>query len=411
MNSHRDWVIQVRLPRRARRGLWCWSGLAPLLFAFALIASEARSQEVRVITREAQLGGVQLIEISDRSITIRTERGGLETIPMEECVGIINSSAALQARGSSAYAPLGLLVLADGQQLPGSPILGATAGSDVLYWRHRWLDRVAVPLDRAAWAAFRVTAQPPDAGEADVIVLINGDRAEGFITALRDPVEIEQDGRTTTIALDRISAIRLITPPAAPAPGAKRLWFDEGTVLDVPSISMGDDGNVHFVSPLGETSKGDFPMPLSRVVGILFDISAMVPLGSITAHDVEGPVTRYEVPAPEVDSAERALGLRDVTLRGPLTARYALPSRASRFMGTARLGEGLPDWPDCELVIAVDGRELFRERLSNDRRRLEFDVAIEGAELSIEVTEGAFGPIGDRVILEGAMIIVDSHTD
>lgn len=408
MNSHDHRIIQVEGQRRGRYGA-CRAILPVTLLVLtcALFPSVAQGQEVRIITRDARFMAAELVEITDLAITVRTERGGVETIAIEDCIGLLNPASAVQPRGSGAYSPQGILVLADGQRLPGSPTLGPGAASDVLSWRHRWFGNIGVPLDRIAWTAFRIGAEPPDSGEADVILLTNGDRAEGFITALRDPVEIEWNGRVSTIALDRISAIRLITPPASPAAESRRVWFEDGTVLDVSAVSTDGDGNIHFVQPLGDPSEGNLGMSFGRVAGILFDIASLIPFATLQAHDVEGPVTRYVVPLPEIATAERALGLRDVILRGPLTARYALPAGAQQLMGSARLLDKAQDWPDCELVIAVDGRELFRERLGSERRRLDFDVPVEGSELSIEVTEGGLGPIGDHVVLEGTMVLVD----
>jgi hypothetical protein len=359
------------------------------------------------MTRELEIEAEELIALTAESLTVRTTRGSLETISRSDCLGFLNLAAMSQPRATSVYAPLGVLVLTDGQRLPGSPMVGPGDTEGALQWRHRLLSRVQVPLDMIAWAGFRTTVPPPQGGEADAVFLTNGDRVEGFITEVDDPLLIEQDGGRTRIELDRIESIRLVAPPAKPLQGATRVWFDDGSVIDVLSLTLHDDGMFHFLPRLTESAEGDIAMQPTRVLAVLFDIDAVAPLASCPVMDVEGPVTRYLVPEPEVSEAELALGLRDVTLRGPLVVRYALPAGASRFIGEAELAGDADEWSDCELVISTGDREVRRERLSRDRPRIRFDISIEGGELALEVTEGANGPIGDHIVIRSGMIVLD----
>ena len=65
------------------------------------------------------------------------------------------------------------------------------AGESVLVWTHQRLGRVDVPVDMVAAIVFAPDEPQPEPGRADVVVLRNGDRVEGLITRLGDPLSIE----------------------------------------------------------------------------------------------------------------------------------------------------------------------------------------------------------------------------
>ncbi|MHC4709039.1 MAG: hypothetical protein ACYTA3_01070, partial [Planctomycetota bacterium] len=94
-----------------------------------------------------------------------------------------------------------------------------------------------VPLDRIESVTFVGSASVPAPGDADTLQLANGDRLEGFVTALGDPITVEvlngggSDLKTIELPLDRVVSVRMVTP--AQEPSGRRLWLVDGTVVDV----------------------------------------------------------------------------------------------------------------------------------------------------------------------------------
>ncbi len=116
---------------------------------------------------------------------------------------------------------------------------------------------------------------------------------------------------------------------------------------------------------------------------------------------------RYVVPRPEVREGRAALGLFEVEFRGPLAAHYVLPSGATYFGAEARLPEPARPWGDCVLIIRDDGREVFSGRLNAETPTAAIGVRLTGSMLTVEVTEGAGGPIQDHVVLVRSMILME----
>jgi hypothetical protein len=214
------------------------------------------------------------------------------------------------------------------------------------------------------------------------------------------------------IPLERVTAITMIAPRQIGT--GRRVWFSEGTVLDVQSIAVGDDGYVRmaggpFMGRLDARDRGADAEPprigVSEVSAMLFDREALVPLASIQPTRVEGPATRYMLPRPALLEADAALGLSTMELSGPVIARYALPAGCQRFVAEAELPQDMRTWGDCELIVRSDDEEIFRAKLNANSPRASINAAIRGRELTIELAAGDHGPIQDLVRLHRAMLL------
>jgi hypothetical protein len=64
-------------------------------------------------------------------------------------------------------------------------------------------------------------------------------------------------------------------------------------------------------------------------------------------------------------------------------------------------------WGDCELVIRDGDRVVFTSRLNAGHPRADIGVALAGPVLTVEITEGAAGPIQDHVVLTRALLLLD----
>jgi hypothetical protein len=331
-----------------------------------------------------------------------------------------------------------MLVLATGERLPGEAVVGAQAAADTLAWSHPWLGRIDVPFKLIESVLLRPGAVAPPAGKGDVVLLANGDRQEGFVTAIGDPVTIEVSGggagagggatsQSLNIPLDRVTAITMIAPKQAGK--GRRVWFGEGTVLDVQSIAVGDDGYVRLGggSLIGaggvvgdaagagdDDDAGPQPprIPLAEVAGVLFDREAMIPLASIAPSRVEGPATRYVLPRPNTSDPDAALGLSAIEFSGPIVARYAVPAGCQRFIAEVELPRAARAWGDCDLIVRSDDEEVFRAHLSSATPTASINVPLParggGRELTIELAAGAHGPIQDLVRLHRPMLLKDA---
>lgn len=378
------------------------AGLLAVTVALAPLAAEAPPEPVDflLVSRTLEVSTVPLLALNDAAV-IQRERS---PVKISDCIALINPSPVAGTSKSK-----GMLALADGQRFPGEPAEPSAAKNDseVFTWNHPWLGRMEVPIKLIQSVTLASGAQPPAPGASDSVVLNNGDRYDGFVTALGNAVsiEIDQGGNRTSIdiPLDRVASVSLITPKQQSK--GKRIWFGEGTVLDVQSITVGDDGVVRLggvtLAPGTQVTR----MGLNEIAAILFDGKSMLPLATIAPSRIEGPATRYIVPKPRVMDTSAPLDLSRIELRGPVVARYALPAGVVRLAAEAVLPEGRRDWGDCEVVIRSDDSELFRTRINGASPKASINVPLGGRELTIEVTQGAHGPIQDTVVLTRAMLL------
>ena len=373
------------------------AALAPIAPQRVAVAAPDRFLLLR---RDHRLETIQLVGIRDQTLVYGDQDQGFASVLLSSCLALFRAEAA--PAGLSG----GLLRLADGQRFPGQAFSGASGADGVLVWdQSSWLGRMEVPLQRIESVAFTQGASIPRMGDGDRLLLANGDRLEGLVTALGDPIllEVAEDGRRTIqIPLDRAASVRMVTPRQTPS--GRRLWLIDGTIIDVSAVEVDDDvlrpGGLPFVSQ--QPTK---PLSISSLVAVLFDTEGLVPFAALDPVSLKGPPTRYVVPRPEPLDALAPLGLARVLLKGPISIRYELPSAPSYLMAEARLPPEARTWGDCELLIRDEGRVVFRARLNGDNPVVSIGVTIHGTQLEIEIAEGANGPIYDHVVLHRAMVI------
>lgn len=362
----------------------------------------ARPDEFLLVRRNAPVQAVRITEINDQYVEHLPVDGDWQRIRLDDCIAVLNPRVSPQPRGK------GMLALADGQRLPGEAVASAKDHGDSLAWSHPWLGRVDVPLRLIRSVRLAEHIEAPAPGQEDVVLLVNGDRQEGLVLSLGDPIELEiaRDGRRQTIhiPLNVVAAATLIAPPLAPS--GRRIWFDEGTVMDVQSLAVGPDKYVRLMGPSLTSGTQPTQVVLNQVAAILFNPGAMVSLASLAPTRVEAPATRYVVPRPLALEPGAPLALSPLEFRGPITVRYSLPAEAQRFSAEAELPRESREWGDFELVVRTNDDELFRTRLNREHPAASINVHITGRELTIELTSGAYGPIQDHLVLHRAMLLM-----
>ena len=87
--------------------------------------------------------------------------------------------------------------------------------------------------------------------------------------------------------------------------------------------------------------------------------------------------------------------------------RYLLPPQAKRLAAEALVPLEARAWADFEFIIRCDDQEVFRQRMNADTPNAAINVPLRGSELTIELTEGAHGPIQDRLRLNLPLLLLD----
>jgi hypothetical protein len=126
----------------------------------------------------------------------------------------------------------------------------------------------------------------------------------------------------------------------------------------------------------------------------------MIPLGDLPFKVVSGG-TVFGVDYPPVPRGD------GIALHAPIAVRFDLPERVHRFAATASLDHDSLDWADMILIIS-DGRgELFKQRLNAQTPEVRINAEPRDRTLTVELDEGAQGPIRDRLGLQRAEVLID----
>lgn len=378
--------------------------------AFALAAG---ADEFLLISSDLDIRSVRLLALDAQGLHVLSEGSSRpESLTYEDSLALLSPVSRLRASTSA------VVHLIDGQRFTGQPAINVAGNSDVLEWDHPLVGAVRLPLDEIESVIFRrgfgLPPLPPGAAarEADALLLTNGDVLTGFILSLSDPVSIEMEtegapAREVRIPLARVASAAMVSSArAARLHTGGRVWLFDGSIIDAHRIVVADDGLVRFEVNRRASASSSARVAVSDVAGILFDSSRLAALASLPPPLVEGPETRYTIPAPTATEPMAVLGLSPIEFHGPLLARYTLPEGASRFAATALLPASSRQWGDYELVIRNDGREVWRERLTGSRPEYEINIPLTGRELTIELTEGAHGPVQDHLLLRRARVLV-----
>jgi hypothetical protein len=362
----------------------------------------ADTGEFLLVRRTMQVQSIRLTAIDEQFLIHLPKDRPWERVPIEECIALLNIQAAPATRTT------GVLTLIDGQRLPGEAVMTAKSQGDTMAWSHPWLGRIDVPVKQIDSIVLVPDAQPPPPGQGDVVLLVNGDRQDGLITAMGNPLSLEGTGpakdQSVQIPLNLVAAITMVASKHA-GPSGRRVWFANGTVIDVQSIAIGDDGLVRMTGSWLAAGTQSTRVGLGEIAAILFDPKAMLPLARLTPSRVEGPSTRFVLPRPMLLDEEAALNLSRIEYRGPLIARYALPPGYQRFVAEAELPRESRDWGDFEIIVRSDDQEVFRTRVNAANPSVSINAPIIGRELTLELAEGAHGPIQDHLILTRAMLL------
>lgn len=383
-----------------------------------------------LVDLKLQEHAVQLVAIDARTLTYTDAAGLLRTESMDEFLFFRPTDD-----GSGASTPLvppAAVELTDGQRFAGSigTISGAGSPSELLPWEHAALGPVSFKLDRIRRIQLK---RPPDGsvpilskGDNDVVILTNGDRAEGlvegFLTA-GPSARLSAGGQSRDIPLERIQEIRVLSnPPSAPQSGAVIAWLRDGSVIACRALHTSRTGELTIEPAPTEAGSGGpgastlaaaSTLTLADILAADLHPGAVIPVASLpVASQQAAPGRRWSRPVGAA-APESLLRLGDVELPGPMTAEWDLPAGVTRFAAEAELPRPMWNWGDCDIRVSlVTGgteKELARQHLSADQPHALINAALDnapaGARLRIRLEAGSYGPVQDRVVLRRPILL------
>lgn len=305
----------------------------------------------------------------------------------------------------------GVLELLTGERYPGD-FAGGVGAQDSIIWRHPRLGRFECPLDAVARAGmteagvrFIHAPVPPGnpAATLDRVLLLNGDRLDGYLVSFSDTAEMKIDGESRTFQTPLIAGLALAGGKPERMHG-QAVWLEDGTVARVASARTPAPGAVMVSLEGGQSAS----YPWTSLIAVAFDAGALLPLASIEPRDQQ-PIGERPMLDPlriRRDAISPApINAWDIELPGPMRVAWAIPQGASRLACLAELPKAAMPWGDCELVLTIDGKEAFRRRLHQGDPSVEINIPLTGKELAASVEPGNYGPINDRVFLRRALFL------
>ena len=401
------------------------------LLAGTCLAQDAQTLPLRVlIDRNLDRQLIELVSIDDTHITYVDTAGSRVNAPRDAFVALapIDAWDSAQAAGNvfnqgRMISRPGVLELTDGQRFVGTASV-ADAGEEMIAWNYPRLGLISIPLENVTRIVLpRIMnadqARPPLAVEDDdVLRLANGDTLRGFLASYGSTTTIElDDGSTIDTPINVLDEITLANPTQAPS--GMRLWLTGGNIVDAQSISPSDRPDTRAqiitlkedpISPFGAASAASeaddtqsglrFEIGREMIEAISFDAEALIPLAAIEARAMGRTLTIN-------NTSTAALGARDISMPGPMTATWPIPRGSTRLAFTAELPIEARAWGNLELIILVDGSERQRHTLSAQSPEAHVRLDIENArDLTITLDEGDFGPVQDRVTIREAVLLI-----
>jgi hypothetical protein len=402
-----------------------------LLIASACGAQPAQEPIMRVlIDNELNQRLAEVIGIDTHTITIRGIEGDEFVIAKHDLVAMTpatqwhspSSDPTKQTRGS-VTTRLGSLLLTDGQRLTGAPsVVGVD--DELVAWSQPRLGIVSVPIEHVrhismprSMASGKLPAPlTPDID--DVILLTNGDTLRGFVETIGIETAIElATGSLIEAETMRIDQILLANEPANAA--GTHIWLADGSVLAVSGLEteyaqdtplvlgLLQDQPVTSALASRDPSEADatpfglaFSFKLSELQAVSFDSQLLVPISKLAAESSGREVI--------VDTRGFAsLGCANIHMPGPMRSTWRLPQGAQHLALTATLPRKARAWGNLIFVVRTDGNEISRHAINADSPVVRLNLDISGAQtFSLEITEGEFGPVQDRLVLSQGLVLI-----
>lgn len=273
-----------------------------------------------------------------------------------------------------------------------------------------------------------VDANGPDNGAAnaggnasatsDRVEMTNGDAVTGFVTAITAKgleLKTAERGQAVVLPLERVCRIDLTNPMQETRRRQHKVWLEDGSRLLASSLSI--TGKEMRLQPaLGAAAAPAPPVstPLAGVtrIDIAGKAGALAPLSSL-ASSVAGGGEAFGVARPPRVAGD------SLRVHAPVTLAFELPTGAMRLAGQARLDTAAEPgqdpaqvaaqvrrWADLDMVLRLDDKEITRIHLDGKQPQADVNLPLDGRRLVIELTQGANGPVMDRVLLREFQLLI-----
>lgn len=383
--------------------------------------ASTRAAPILLLMADGSLVSGRLAGLDADGVTIVGEDDAARRVRWSECAGLV-SEARIDASVALAFA---VATLTSGERIPGQPEVNASG----MRWIQRWLGPIELANDRIRWLSFDGRPPVPALADADVVRLANGDRIEGFVSRLADPLAIEPrqaGGDATSIPLGSIQSISFVSVAPAARAGVRRIWLVDGSILDAASITLADE-RLHLEG-VGATG-GKAEIPVAALLGIGGDrpVAALARQPMTTEANDQSAALRYEITPPDMiswpstrrpmkplgtgaagtvdlDEGAWVLALPSFGFDGPGRLRVQI-SEAARLSARVVLPPDRRPHGDLELVVRSDGRELARHRLNAADPTFELLVDVTPPSIDFEIVDTGGGAVQDGIIIERAALV------
>ena len=401
----------------------CWGAPPP--------AADAQSSQRLVIMSDLSARQGRIRSLDDQMLVLVEQGGKVSQVSLREVVAITTLPTFLPvaAKGPGIDAwrdssllnetPQGMLQLVDGQSLPGvlrTVVPKDEPADDSLHWLSRQMGEVVLPLDSLKLVVLRPTsglegATGANASTDDRVFLSNGDSLTGFVAGASTTVNVEVQGKVSSIEVSRVSAIAFANPTVKT--GGMWVWLGSGTVCAAKRVRIAESGRGEIEVALPNVEPRTVGVDVGDVRAVSFDVTRLKPLAAcvMRVQPTAGSQRRWVPPVVVGDAMSAALGAADIELPGPMTVLCDVPG-ASRVSGMVERPESCQVWGDCEVYIEVMSagvtKPLWHQRVNGAQPRLAFNLmlpATSDAVLMIRVEAGENGPVMDKVVLRRPLLL------
>jgi hypothetical protein len=294
----------------------------------------------------------------------------------------------------------GMLVLTDQQQLAGELAAG---GDESIIWRDSFLERSwqLDQIDVMWWGEkLAILSAEDEVVVDDLVVTRSGDLISGFVLSIDAAgVTIEIDERSRTIAMDQVVLIDLATEQVEV--NGTHLLLSDGSRVEVSSLRAESSETTCVVA--NET----VTVASGQLRGVVLRAESWMPLAMMRPLRVDAPADRRRSPAPQVLASGSSLGLEDVLIDGPVDVTFELPGGATAFSTELVLPDDCTRWGSYEVVMLVDGVQMYRGRFDRSHRHEDVRFDARGARLTLRIIDADNGSVQDRLLLREAFVVRD----
>lgn len=353
---------------------------------------------------------------SGAGVGVDTSAGG-RRVPWSECLALLG-----QAESEGPDEGAGMMVLADGQRLPGVAEIVASAAR----WSQPLLGPIEFPNGSLRSISFGGRPPPPASADADVVLLRTGDRLEGFVSTIADPLPLEprNPGNASLVPLASVASISFVTRDATPNPKHRRIWIRDGTVIDAAVVRSAGDGVV-TLDGLSVPGATRMVVPLSAVRAISGSATAPAlavrpmatketPQGSSLRYSVtpvarlRWPGSRPQRPSDEdstgADRSAWPMGAPAVAFDGPAILRAEIDAPAT-LSALVRLPRDRRPHGRFELFVRSGAAAVGPLPFDDAHREHTIRIEVQPPAVEFEIVDVGGGAVQDGVVIELGVLI------